>query len=57
MKRLIGKLLVDIRGGTAIEYGLILSLVVVALIAALINFANTSVGIWTDISAKVSNAS
>jgi pilus assembly protein Flp/PilA len=56
MRRLIRKLFGETRGGTAIEYGLILALVVLALLAALIGLANTTVGMWNNISTKVTEA-
>lgn len=55
MLRLMRALARDRRGGTAIEYGLIASLVVIAMMAALINFAGVSVGMWNNISNKVQN--
>jgi pilus assembly protein Flp/PilA len=51
--RLLGKLRRDSRGGTAIEYGLILALVVLAIMAALVAFAGASTDIWSNVSAKV----
>lgn len=56
MKRGFGMLLTDERGGTAIEYGFILALVVIALLAALMSFAQTSNDIWTNVSDKVVGA-
>lgn len=45
----------DRRGATAVEYGLIVALVVLAMLAALSNFANVSVGMWNNVSNKVQN--
>jgi pilus assembly protein Flp/PilA len=56
MKRLFGKLIGDVRGATAVEYGLILALVVLAMIGALLAFASTSVGIWNNVSTQVRDA-
>jgi pilus assembly protein Flp/PilA len=42
------------RGGTAIEYGLIASLVVIACIGALQGVANENTGLWATVSSKVS---
>ena len=50
---LLGKLLRDRRGATAVEYGFILALVVLALMAALIAFAGSTVDMWGAIAAKV----
>jgi pilus assembly protein Flp/PilA len=55
MLRLMRALARDRKGATAIEYGLIVSLVIIAMIVALTNFANTSVGMWNNISNKVQN--
>ncbi len=46
-------LLRDSKGGTAIEYGLIVSLVVLAIMAALVELGSTTQGIWTNVSEKV----
>ncbi|MDY7525219.1 Flp family type IVb pilin [Sphingomonas sp. 10B4] len=54
--RLLKSLLGDRRGGTAIEYGLIAALVVIAMIASLTQVANTTVGMWGNVSAQVSAA-
>lgn len=56
MKRLLRNLLTDVRGATAIEYGLILALVVLGLMAALIALANSSTSLWTDVSTQVRDA-
>ena len=57
MRRAIGRLARDRKGATAVEYGLILALVVLAMIGALIGLASATVGMWNDISSKVSQAS
>jgi len=44
------------RGATAIEYGLIIALVVLALIGGLTALANTTSGMWNNVSDKVSNS-
>lgn len=56
MLRRLKDLVKDRRGGTAIEYGLILSLIVIAMMAALVNVANTTISMWTNVSTKVQNA-
>jgi pilus assembly protein Flp/PilA len=53
MKRRISSLLQDQRGATAIEYGLIISLVVIAMMASLMQVANVTVGMWNGVSDKV----
>jgi pilus assembly protein Flp/PilA len=44
------------RGATAVEYGLILSLVVLTMLAALQGLANTTSGMWNNVSEKVQSA-
>jgi len=39
----------DQSGATAIEYGLILALIVIALIAALQGVASTTIAMWTRV--------
>ncbi|MET0249215.1 MAG: Flp family type IVb pilin [Sphingobium sp.] len=41
------------RGATAIEYGLILSLVVLAILATLSSFASKTTGMWNNVAAEV----
>ena len=50
----IKRLLRDDRGATAVEYGLIVTLIVIAMMAALQNVANESNGLWATVSNKVS---
>lgn len=45
------------RAATAVEYGLILALIVLAMIAALIALADTTTGMWNNVSDKVQKAS
>ena len=47
----------DCRGATAVEYGFILALIVLAMIAALKDVGNTTSSMWNNINSKVSNAS
>ena len=46
----------DNRAATAVEYGLILALIVLSMFAALQAMAGQTVGIWNNISTKVQNA-
>lgn len=46
----------DRSGVTAVEYGLIMALVVLVMLVGLHNFANVTVGIWNDLATKVGNA-
>jgi len=53
MRRL--KLLVrDRKGATAVEYGLILSLIFLAMVGAIQGFAAESTQMWNNVSEKVS---
>jgi pilus assembly protein Flp/PilA len=54
MPKLFRRLCDDQRGATAIEYGLILALVVVAIMAALVQFAGSSITMWNNVSSRVS---
>ena len=47
------KLRTDERGATAIEYGLIVALIAVAVITALQGLGGGANGMWTNISSKV----
>jgi pilus assembly protein Flp/PilA len=40
------------RGATAVEYGLIVSLIIIAMIASLGNLAESNNGIWINVSNK-----
>lgn len=44
------------RGATAIEYGLILALIVIAMVVGLTALANSTTGMWGRVDAKVSTA-
>ena len=46
----------DSRGATAIEYGLILGLVVIAMIVGLSAMANSTIGMWNTVDTKVAQA-
>lgn len=46
----------DTTAATAIEYGLILSLVVITMLASLAGLANITISMWNDVSTKVQNA-
>jgi pilus assembly protein Flp/PilA len=51
--KLIKRLARNRRGGTAIEYGLIAALVVITMIAAFIQVANSTVGMWSNVNTKM----
>ncbi|MEO5641155.1 MAG: Flp family type IVb pilin [Sphingomicrobium sp.] len=46
----------DQRGATAIEYGLICALIVIAMIAGLSSLGGGTLGMWTDINAQMQNS-
>ncbi|WP_313805393.1 Flp family type IVb pilin [Sphingobium sp.] len=41
------------RGATAVEYALILALVVLAIIGAMSSVANKTIGMWNNVAAEV----
>lgn len=41
------------RGATAVEYALIIAMIVIAMIAALNNVANKTTGMWNNVSNEV----
>jgi pilus assembly protein Flp/PilA len=47
------RLIRDTRAATAIEYGLIVALIVIAMIAGLQLFAGGTIGMWNAVSANV----
>lgn len=49
-------LIKDESGATAIEYGLILALVFLAMVAGVQAFASATIGVWTHVSNKVENS-
>lgn len=54
MADLLRKLLNDRRGATAVEYGLIISLVILAMVGGLSAFAGTTIEMWNDVATQVS---
>lgn len=46
-KEFIKRLQRDTRGATAVEYGLIISLIVIAMISAIQGFANETIEMWS----------
>jgi pilus assembly protein Flp/PilA len=41
------------KGATAVEYGLIVSLIVIAMVGAMGSMASTTTGMWNTVSNKV----
>jgi pilus assembly protein Flp/PilA len=56
MVLLMTKIILNERGATAIEYGLIIAMIVLAMLAALSTFAEGAVGMWGNVANKVVNA-
>jgi pilus assembly protein Flp/PilA len=46
----------NVRGATAVEYGLIVTLIVIAMIAALKGVAEANTSLWGNVSTKVQSA-
>ena len=56
MLKILTALLRDKRGGTAIEYGLIISLVVITMVGAFIQVANSTTSMWGNVNSKMETA-
>ena len=54
MRRFI-ELLKDTRAATAVEYGLILSLIFLAMVVAVQGFANQTQSMWNNVAVAVTN--
>ena len=57
LNKLLKAILEDRSGATAVEYGLIVALIVIAMISALNTFANETINMWDRVSTAMSNAS
>jgi len=53
MRNLIKRIAGDISGATAVEYGLILALIFLAMVAAVQNFGNETISMWSRVGDKV----
>lgn len=53
MRSSIRRIIADCKGGTAIEYALIVSLIVIMMVAAFSALANTTVSMWGNVNNKV----
>jgi pilus assembly protein Flp/PilA len=49
-------LLGDTRGATAVEYGLIVAVIVIVMISTFMTLADVTIGMWNNISTKVTRA-
>ncbi|MGJ8537372.1 MAG: Flp family type IVb pilin [Parasphingopyxis sp.] len=54
MKNWVRNILHDERGATAVEYGLIVSLIVISMVGALAVLGNSTTTMWNDVSNEVS---
>ena len=50
------RLLRDTRGATAVEYGIIVAVIVIAMIASFRSVADLTVGMWGNVNDKVAAA-
>ena len=57
MKKFLKRLGTDTSGATAIEYGVILALIFLAIVSSVNVFGNEAISMWTTIGSKVSEAS
>ncbi len=53
---MLQKMLHDEQGATAVEYGLIAALIVIAMISAVQGLATSTSDMWTGVETKVSDA-
>lgn len=53
MRKRLNRLVRDSRGATAIEYAMIISLIVLAIVGSLTLFADTTIQMWNDVSDNV----
>ena len=56
MQRRLMKLMADVRGATAIEYGLIVALIVIAIVVAISSLGGSNGNLWGNMTDKVGNA-
>lgn len=56
MLRLMQRLLADRKGGTAIEYGLIVAMIVIAMVVSLTQLADTTTALWGNVNNKIAAA-
>jgi pilus assembly protein Flp/PilA len=56
MGRQLKRILKDQRGVSAVEYGLIAALIVIAMLAGLIQVATATTGMWNNVSSTTQKA-
>jgi pilus assembly protein Flp/PilA len=57
MRKLFKAIATDISGATAVEYGLILAMIFLAMVVAVQNFGNTTITMWNNVADKMDKAS
>lgn len=56
MKAIVRRMIRDRKAATAIEYGLILAVIVLGMLGALGGVADATIGLWNNVSTKVVKA-
>ena len=56
IRRILRRLLTDQKGATAIEYGLIAALIIIAMMGGLSALGGGAGGMWSNIAAQVQNS-
>lgn len=56
MRKLLKAIASDISGATAVEYGLILALIFLAMLVAIQNFGSVTIQMWNDVDQKIGEA-
>lgn len=54
IQEMMGKFSKDESGATAVEYGLIISLIVIGLVVSMNAFGDSSEGLWATVTSNVS---
>ena len=57
LSKFLNRLVYDASGATAVEYGLILSLIFLAMVGAVQGFGVAATDMWNDVSTKMVEAS
>jgi pilus assembly protein Flp/PilA len=56
LKAQLKKIVADTSGATAVEYGLIISLIVLAMVGALQGVASATIDMWANVEEKTTEA-
>lgn len=54
--RALARLVADDRGATAVEYGMIAAVIILTMVVAFKDVANSTVSMWGNVNTKVENA-